>query len=176
MDASVYDSLTVKEKECLRLVSSERKSAVIAEQLGIAVSTVETHLMSARRKMGGVSRFVAARLLQEHEAPHQPSTSHRMPMDAHPPSLRSADPTAVSTMEDRSLILCEDSRTFDHGSGSSPHQPPLEGRHYDLNRLNRVALIAFTLLALMVAGIASVPLSDAVQRVARSIFQQRTTG
>lgn len=176
MDLSVYDSLTVKEKDCLRLVSSERKSAVIAEQLGIAVSTVETHLMSARRKMGGVSRFVAARLLQEHEAAHQPSTSQTMPMAAQRSDVGPAPPTAASMTEDRSLVLGEDTMAFDHGSGPPTRQLPREGRRYDLNRLNRVALIAFTLLALMVAGIASVPLSDAVQRVARSIFQQRTTG
>ena len=176
MDSSTYDSLTAKEKECLRLVSNERKSAVIADQLGIAVSTVETHLMSARRKLGGVSRFVAARLLQEHEAGHQPSTSQPMPMADGLPEAQTSRPAASAATEERSLVLGEEILAFDHGSGTPSQQGAPKGRRYDLSSLNRVALIAFTLLALAIAGIAAVPLSDAVQRVARTIFQPRTTG
>lgn len=68
MDANPLDSLTPKERDCLRLVAPDRKSAVIAAALGIAVPTVETHIRSARAKLGGVSRFVAARMLADYEA------------------------------------------------------------------------------------------------------------
>lgn len=69
-------------------------------------------------------------------------------------------------------LVMEDARpTFD---GPAPY--PLErfpDRRNRLSALNRIALTAFCLLAIMVAGIASIPLSDAVQDVARMVMTQR---
>jgi DNA-binding CsgD family transcriptional regulator len=171
MAANPLDSLTPKERDCLRLVAPDRKSAVIAAQLGIAVPTVETHIRSARAKLGGVSRFVAARMLTEHEA-RQPLTSQGLTI-AEPMTADAEDWSSRShEVGSRPLVMADARAAFD--DGATRHSP---GRSTaDRNRLstlNRMALIAFCLLAMVVAGIASIPLSDAVQHVARLVMTQR---
>lgn len=171
MDANPLDSLTPKERDCLRLVAPDSKSAVIAAQLGIAVPTVETHIRSARAKLGGVSRFVAARMLIEHEA-HQSLTNQGLTIAA--PMIADAGKWSSRPNEagSRPLVM-EDARTaFDDGSVRHPLEQAIDVRNR-LSVLNRMALIAFCLLAMVVAGIASIPLSDAVQHVARLVMTQR---
>lgn len=61
--------LTVRERECLRLVYQHLNSSQIARQLGVAPSTVDKHCESAFRKLGLASRREAALLLMQEEAP-----------------------------------------------------------------------------------------------------------
>jgi len=68
MDRFAYDSLTPMERNCLRLVQHDRKTEHIAHALGIAPSTVNTHIFSARRKLGGGSRLTAGDKLRAFEA------------------------------------------------------------------------------------------------------------
>lgn len=68
MDRAAYDSLTPMERNCLRLAHHERKTEHIAHELGIAASTVNTHIFAARRKLGGLSRLTAADQLRTLEA------------------------------------------------------------------------------------------------------------
>lgn len=171
MDAHPLDSLTPKERECLRLVAPDRKSAVIADMLGIAVPTVETHLRSARAKLGGVGRFAAARMLIEHEG-RQPLTSHPMTIaepSAPPVTAGRGLPISVGPQP---LVMSDARLVFNRGPDVVPAGRP-GGTRYDLNALNRIALIAFCLLAVVIAGIAAIPLSDAVQDVARMVMTQR---
>lgn len=67
MDQAIYDSLTPMERNCLRLAQHDRKSEQIGHLLGIAASTVNTHIFAARRKLGGVSRLSAADQLRGFE-------------------------------------------------------------------------------------------------------------
>jgi DNA-binding CsgD family transcriptional regulator len=60
----VRDALTPREREVLTLVRAGLRSADIATRLGIAVTTVESHVASARRKLGARSRAQAASLLE----------------------------------------------------------------------------------------------------------------
>lgn len=152
------------------LVAPDRKSAVIAEMLGVAVPTVETHIMSARRKLGGVNRFTAARMLSEHEA-HQSLISEPLTIAAgdRRPVTPGAHPTTPSG--NQPLTLTDVRIPFDHGFDDAA--TTTRTRHNDLSKLNRIALIAFCVLALAVLGIASIPLSNAVQQIARMVMTQR---
>jgi DNA-binding CsgD family transcriptional regulator len=68
MDQLLYDSLTPMERNCLRLAHHECKAEQIAHQLGIKASTVNSHVFSARKKLGGISRLSAADQLRGFEA------------------------------------------------------------------------------------------------------------
>jgi DNA-binding CsgD family transcriptional regulator len=59
----VRDALTPREREVLTLVRTGLRSTDIATRLGIAVATVDSHVASARRKLGARSRAQAAALL-----------------------------------------------------------------------------------------------------------------
>lgn len=48
-------ALTVREKDCLQIVSRGERMAAIAHQLGLSEATVELHLRNARRKLGARS-------------------------------------------------------------------------------------------------------------------------
>ena len=172
MEGNLIDSLTPKERDCLRLVAPDRKSAVIAAHLGIAVPTVETHHRSARAKLGGVNRFVAARMLVDHEA-RQSLTSQGMTIAAAEPSAIATTPSQPEMVGSQPLVMTDVRPAFDGGATHIPVERPMASRT-GLNALNRMALIAFCLLALVVAGIAAIPLSDAVQDVARMVMKQRS--
>lgn len=73
MSQAGVTSLTTRERECLSLVARDRGSGEIAAELGLAVSTVQNHIKSARAKLGGVDRFTAARIVAEAEG-----TSHSL--------------------------------------------------------------------------------------------------
>lgn len=62
------ERLTVQEQACLRLVARRLSSREIAQQLGIAKTSVDTYCNRARRKLGVADRYAAARLLSAQEA------------------------------------------------------------------------------------------------------------
>ncbi|WP_164468270.1 helix-turn-helix domain-containing protein [Caulobacter vibrioides] len=55
------DRLTERERECLRLVDRHMSSKEIARELGLSKHTVDWHLDKARRRLGAVDRYDAAR-------------------------------------------------------------------------------------------------------------------
>ncbi|WP_380782952.1 helix-turn-helix transcriptional regulator [Sphingomonas sp. R86520] len=110
MDRAAYDSLTPMERNCLRLAHHERKTEHIAHELGIAASTVNTHIFAARRKLGGISRLTAADQLRTLEAglaplPHSGGTgltdelefeSDRLAREEAPPQTVSRPPLSIA--------------------------------------------------------------------------------
>lgn len=54
--------LTVRERECLSLVSQHKTSSQIAFELGLSKHTVDWHLDKARKRLGAADRFQAAAL------------------------------------------------------------------------------------------------------------------
>src|ERR1043165_7611975 len=62
---SVVDLLTQRERECLRLVDQHLSSKQIARELGMSKTSVDTYCDRARRKLGVVDRFQAAKLLRD---------------------------------------------------------------------------------------------------------------
>lgn len=75
MDQSpAFPTLTPRERECL-LLAADHGSKEIATILGLSVGTVETHIKAGRRKLGGVDRRQASRLLRSLEsAPQLPGS------------------------------------------------------------------------------------------------------
>ena len=61
------DSLTVRQKQCLRLYHQRYQAKEIATKLGLSYNTVNEHLRDARVILGVTSSSTAARLLHEHE-------------------------------------------------------------------------------------------------------------
>ena len=72
---ALIESLTEREKECLRLLLGGHEAKTAAAQLGLSVHTVNDHLRSARRKLGVSSSREAARILRvaEESDPENPA-------------------------------------------------------------------------------------------------------
>jgi len=67
MDHALYAALTPMERNCLRLAHHTRKAEQIGHELGIKASTVNAHIYSARKKLGGIPRLSAADQLRRFE-------------------------------------------------------------------------------------------------------------
>lgn len=72
MDHALYAALTPMERKCLRLAHHTRKAEQIGYELGIKASTVNAHIFSARKKLGGIPRLSAADQLRLFEADARP--------------------------------------------------------------------------------------------------------
>lgn len=55
-----FEKLTPREREILRLIAAHLQSKEIARALGLSPKTVEMHVLSARRRLSGLSRRDAA--------------------------------------------------------------------------------------------------------------------
>lgn len=72
------DRLTERERECLRLVDRHMSSKEIARELGLSKHTVDWHLDKARRRLGAVDRYDAAR--RAFDRPAQPGDQGGAPL------------------------------------------------------------------------------------------------
>lgn len=79
MTAPLFDRVTDKQKECLRLVLRRNSSKEIALELGISSHTVDARLKGALKALGTASRFEAARLLAEYEVTHIRGLAYQPP-------------------------------------------------------------------------------------------------
>ena len=66
-------TLSPREQEVLGLVAAGLTSRAIADELGIGAATVDSHLRSARQKLGARTRWQAATAFAS--LPHRPSTT-----------------------------------------------------------------------------------------------------
>lgn len=62
-----FETLTPRERDCLRLVLTLQESKRIAPELGLTAGTVDQYLKNAARKLGVSGRREAAELLRGHE-------------------------------------------------------------------------------------------------------------
>lgn len=58
--SAAFEKLTPREREILRLIAAHLQSKEIARALGLSPKTVEMHVLSARRRLSGMSRRDAA--------------------------------------------------------------------------------------------------------------------
>ncbi len=58
--STAFEKLTPREREILRLIAAHLQSKEIARELGLSHKTVEMHVLSARRRLSGMSRRDAA--------------------------------------------------------------------------------------------------------------------
>lgn len=68
MDRERLEKLSEMQRACLRLVAQLRKTEQIAAELGIAPSTVNTHIERAITRLGVPNRREAARLVVDYDA------------------------------------------------------------------------------------------------------------
>jgi DNA-binding CsgD family transcriptional regulator len=61
-------SLSARERDCLRLILENHTSKEVGRRLGISHTSVDTHVRRARAKLGLRDRYDAARLLAQWEA------------------------------------------------------------------------------------------------------------
>lgn len=69
MDENALESLTARERDALLLMAQGYRVAEIGPRMGVSTSTVESHLKSARRKLGLSSSLLAARAVYGDDAP-----------------------------------------------------------------------------------------------------------
>lgn len=181
MDRAEYESLTPMERNCLRLAHHERKTEQIAHELGIAASTVNTHIFAARRKLGGLSRLSAADRLRRFEAdagdcateePDMRGTPTTSPLGAPPQPLSrpplsmgelpadGADlPPPTEVREERATFVFDAVVPIPGGQDRRPDAP-----------YQRVIMIlAMAVLAALVLIAAPAIYDSAAQRVANSL-------
>lgn len=117
MNQALYDSLTLMERNCLRLAHHACKTEQIGHRLDIKPSTVNSHIFSARKKLGGISRLAAADQLRRFEegADDRADTDHR-PDHAERNGRRRTEVGAPQSLSRQTLRMAEDA---DHPAGTS---------------------------------------------------------
>ena len=81
MGYEAINKLTVRQRDCLRLVLQHMQSKEIGRELGISPMTVDNHFRSAIQILGVSSRLEAARLLESYE---RGETSQRLTSQPRP--------------------------------------------------------------------------------------------
>ncbi len=117
---AVFDALTPRERECLRLVAQHHRSKEIARLLNISKSTVDKHIDSARDRLGAPDRRTAALALAAHEMSMgilYPSDPDPIPARGHPPSTEALFASQAGPLSDE----------FDAGS-TTALQPGVPGQ------------------------------------------------
>lgn len=146
MDQAAYDALSPRERECLRLIGQHLQVKEAAARLGISPKTVETHLASARLKLGHSATRPVARALVGFEAqcssPRSPSPIPASAPDRHPyVTSNAAEPLA-------SVVREPPQRPWPLPPDDEPSAEP-ERRINDLGALQRLGLII--LIPIMIA-------------------------
>jgi DNA-binding CsgD family transcriptional regulator len=152
MNQDAITTLSPMQKTCLRLVYDHLQTKEIARQLGVSNHTVESHIKSARARLGATSRLDAARMLvsfEEGQPPPQRLVSQSIGIPNTPEVLlHEGVISGVSGQEADRL------RPF--GSGKAIYQflplPKTWGERNDLTRAERllwmVVLTIFICLSL----------------------------
>ena len=68
MNPPPFDSLTAKERACLRLVGELKKTEAISFEIGLSPNTVNSYIASAMKKLRARNRREAALMLRAYES------------------------------------------------------------------------------------------------------------
>lgn len=170
MPPSSFDLLTPTERRVLRLVHHSRKTDVIAAQLAMSRHTVDQHIAAARRKLGGVGRYVAADALRDHEAHPQPLGSETHGMDEPAPSAPSPDlPDPPAGRGDR---VGEDRLPFEHDAGGSGAVDHLREWLRDQSVISRICLVLGAAILIVILVVVAPLFAEQMGRIGR-IFYNR---
>lgn len=69
MDENALESLTARERDALLLMAQGYRVGEIGPRMSVSTSTIESHLKSARRKLGFSSSLLAARAVYGESSP-----------------------------------------------------------------------------------------------------------
>lgn len=148
-----FDTLTPTERTVLRLVHHSRKTDVIAGMLNLSPHTVNQHIASARRKLGGAGRYIAADALRAHEGHPSPHGSETMGID--PPLPSSAPVSAPGQSSDLPVGVREERMPFDPEEERSGAVDHLRAWLHEQTALPRICLIlgaSFLVVLLVVSA------------------------
>lgn len=160
-----FSTLTSRERDCLRLVTHERKSAVIADMLGIAPGTVDLHLKRARSKLGGMNRFKAADALRNYEQHIQSLDTPTLGIAA-TPLVDQPDWTGrAGSGKAASSGVAEAHATFDVRSPPPASFHP-KGTGNDLSSSRRLMQMLTALLLLSLVALSARPIAQEFVRLA----------
>ncbi|USQ95921.1 LuxR C-terminal-related transcriptional regulator [Caulobacter sp. RL271] len=105
--SAAFDKLTPREREILRLIAAHLQSKEIARALGLSPKTVEMHVLSARRRLSGLSRRDAALAFVAWEG-GDPGNDYRRQSD-------DLAPLAVASLPDREIASGQGEIEVSHG-------------------------------------------------------------
>lgn len=170
-DASTrFDTLTQRQRECLRLVYGHHSSKEIARILKVEPPTVDQHIKTAMHRLGVTSRFAAAQLLAQHEGPSPKSVYPILDVankgESRPPSLSQdgseGRPSGPALRENRTAF---DVDLLGAGPDATPSSPSLGRRGHDLNIFQRLGLIGLIAIGSALAFGALLSGLDALTRL-----------
>ncbi|HEX4693583.1 helix-turn-helix transcriptional regulator [Sphingomonas sp.] len=172
MNISPCDSLTERERTCLRLVTPGFQEKLLADQLGISHHTVKVHLRSARSKLHVSSSLTAADLLARHEGREPPSGSNTPSgMGAWAAiDVDNGTPFPLPVGGSESVVQEEHS-----AETVTPYREPesalqqSKGPYNAVSTLQRLTLLAFAILFLALAIVAAPAIYGSFQQVANRI-------
>lgn len=156
---SVFESLTIKQRETIELLADGRTSKEIAAKLDISESAVIQRIETLRSKFGGVLRKDLARLWREHRAtqpyPYNHVTGNNFQL---PPGPESRD-NPQRTMAGADLFLADAYSFETHQPWSRLDQPKvvpevLDSENATLYRWVAAALLAIAMVTLLVVLLA----------------------
>jgi DNA-binding CsgD family transcriptional regulator len=176
MKPELFQSLSPRQAECLRLVARDRGAKEIGLLLGISDETVEAHIKTALRKLGSNSRFIAARALAEHEGRTHPVV---MPTEGEEPaksSPASEGPSYQLHAVGRGDHVLRDAAATSR-TDSLPDLPALQprargARGHDLSPVHRLALAAVIAASIVIVAAAAKPLAEGFQALS-NLMQPR---
>jgi DNA-binding CsgD family transcriptional regulator len=162
----LIESLTARERECLRLVARDRSTGEIARLLSISINTVDNHIKNAKRKLGTSDRFTAARLLADHEGRSQSLASLRTVMERETPISQSNDAEAGSADVVRESPSHEGLFVQPMSLDGWPRLEEPAEEHYRSPALKIVAAIVLIMAGILIIIVALPALANSAQVLA----------
>lgn len=155
-----FEKLTPREREILLLIAAHLQSKEIARALGLSPKTVEMHVLSARRRLSGMSRRDAALAFVAWEGADPGNDYRKQPDDL----VALAEPS----LPDRETGSSND-RVFFDDEGRAPIEPAQRNWRHDLSHLQWIGLVlgvtALTAVLLAITAIGVHEFIMAVQRI-----------
>lgn len=158
--STAFEKLTPREREILRLIAAHLQSKEIARELGLSPKTVEMHVLSARRRLSGMSRRDAALAFVAWEG--DPGNDYRK----RPGGLAALPDTPLP---DREIGSSDDRVFLDDTEDRAPSGSAHRNWRHELSHLQWIGLVlgitALTAVLLAVTAIGIHEFIMAVQRI-----------
>jgi DNA-binding CsgD family transcriptional regulator len=150
--STAFEKLTPREREILRLIAGHLQSKEIARALGLSPKTVEMHVLSARRRLSGMSRRDAALAFVAWEG-GDPGNDYRK----QPGSLAALPDLPLPDREIGHSNDLRKNNTLEPARSAAPERSPVrQGWRHELNAFQWLGLLlgVTALVAVFLAAIA----------------------
>mgnify|MGYP001086776228 CR=1 FL=1 len=155
------EALTPREREVLLLVDQGYQTSEIAQRLSRSTRTIDNQILSARQKLGGVTRRQAARMVAQH------SGEQSLPKQL----------TPINHDVGEALLPEAPHEVRDHRASLNPEpersDKATEGVINELNTLPRVVLIAILSILIILTLLLVFIFSDGLQRWGEALIKMQ---